>query len=215
MIQTAMVSTSHKLMAPGTTGWTVADLDDPAVESQWLDGRYEIVEGVLTVMPPAFFSGGEAVFNLVFQVESQLRDRGPTGGAFSPEVDIVISPHRVVRADFAYLTREQKRRQSVAAVADGRLDPRRSRILIPPLLIIESRSSGHEAHDRQTKRQWYAEFGVAHYWLLDVFDRSVECLRLDGATYVVDCAGRGSDILRPACFPSVAVRLSDVWPDDE
>jgi hypothetical protein len=37
---------------PGTTGWTASDLDDPAIERGWIRGSYEIVEGVLTTMPP-------------------------------------------------------------------------------------------------------------------------------------------------------------------
>jgi hypothetical protein len=37
----------------GTTGWTVDDLDDARTERLWLRGRYEIVEGVLTTLPPA------------------------------------------------------------------------------------------------------------------------------------------------------------------
>lgn len=49
--------TSSRPFEPGTTGWTVHDLDDPEIERQWFEGRYEIVEGVLTKMPPAYFTG--------------------------------------------------------------------------------------------------------------------------------------------------------------
>src|SRR4051794_26850812 len=132
---------------PGTTGWTARDLDDPTLMRAWLGGRYEIVEGVLTTMPAAFFAGGEALVKLYDLVHSHLKPQGVTGG-FSPEVDIVIPPLRVARADMVYLDAEARRRQEEAARASGQRDARRTRILVPPTLIIESLSPGHEAHDR-------------------------------------------------------------------
>jgi Uma2 family endonuclease len=197
---------------PGTTGWTARDLDDATLVRAWLGGRYEIVEGVLTIMPAAFFAGGEALVNLYDLVHSHLKPQGVTGG-FSPEVDIVINPLRVARADLVYLDTDAKRRQEEAAAAAGQRDVRRIRILVPPALIIESLSPGHEAHDRQTKRRWYAEFGVPNYWLLNVFDQSLECLVLDGADYRVDAAGRGDQEVRPSMFPGLVIPLNEVWED--
>lgn len=52
---------SSKPFRPGTTGWSASDLDDPRIEGKWLRGSYEIVEGVLTRMPPAYFIGGESL----------------------------------------------------------------------------------------------------------------------------------------------------------
>src|SRR4051812_36812614 len=123
------LETSTKPFIPGTTGWTATDLDDPGIERQWLAGRYEIIEGVLTMMAAAYFAGGEGLENLVFLVKEHLKTRGVRGG-FSPEVDIVVDPIRVVRADAVYLDREAKERQRIAAKAEGRRDLRRTRILI-------------------------------------------------------------------------------------
>jgi len=204
---------SPKPFIPGTTGWTAADLGDPAIESAWMAGRYEIIEGVLTLMPPAYFTGGEAAFRLVFLLESHLRATGASGGGFSPEADIVISPRRVVRADFAYLTGQQKVAQREASEKIGRKDARRSRILVPPMLIIESVSPGHEAHDHETKRSWYAAFGVRHYWLLNVFDRSLTCLVLEASEYREECQGRSNEVVTPSLFPGLRLPLAEVWPD--
>jgi len=195
---------------PGTTGWTARDLDDPTIVRAWLGGRYEIVEGVLTIMPAAFFAGGEALENLVYVLKTHLRPQGMTRG-FAPEVDIVTAPMRVARADMVYLDPAAKHRQDEAARAAGQRDVRRTRILVPPTLIIESLSPGHEDHDRQTKRRWYAEFGVPNYWLLNVFDRSLECLVLDGMEYRVDAAGRGGQEVRPSMFPGLVIPLAEVW----
>ena len=43
---------AKKRFVAGTLGWTADDLDDPRIERLWDQGRYEIVEGVLTQMPP-------------------------------------------------------------------------------------------------------------------------------------------------------------------
>src|SRR5207237_1703036 len=126
--------TTFKPFKPGTTGWTAADLDDPRVEAKWLSGRYEIIEGVLTRMPPAYFVGGEAVENLVFLLKTHLRSHGRPD-AFAGDVDIIIDETRVLRADLAYLTPQDKARQADASRAAGKPDPRRARLYVPPTLI--------------------------------------------------------------------------------
>jgi Uma2 family endonuclease len=209
MTQVASVPISRAFV-PGTTGWTADDLDDHAIEAQWLRGGYEIIEGVLTTMPAAYFAGGEAVENLVYIVKSHLEPRGVWGG-FAPEVDIIIDKTRVVRADSVYLTPEQKERQRQAAKAIRRRDVRRTRILVPPSLVIESISPGHELHDEQTKKRWYAEFGVANYWLLNAFKRTLRTLVLDGKSYREDGVGRDEDVVNPSMFPGLAIPLKKLW----
>jgi len=201
-----------KPFEPGTTGWTADDLDDPAVEAEWERGRYEIIEGVLTTVPTAYFEAGVATVSLLFAVASHLKVGGARGG-FASGVDIIIEPSRVVPPDAVYLSPEDKRRQRDAAVAAGRTDLRRTRVLVPPTLVIESISPGHERHDEHTKRRWYAEFGVRHYWLMNPFERTLRCLTLGGATYADDAAGRGDDVVRPAAFPGLEIPLGDVWPE--
>jgi hypothetical protein len=81
---------------PGTTGWTVDDLDDPEIERKWFAGRYEIVEGVLTTIPPAYFDGSLAQQNLVRMIERHL-DCSGAPGRFAPAVDFIIAPRRLAR----------------------------------------------------------------------------------------------------------------------
>lgn len=206
------VATSSRPFEVGTTGWTVHDLDDPQIEARWFAGRYEIVEGVLTVMPPAYFAGGNAAFNLLFEVKSYLKARGQRG-RFATEVDIVVDIHRVARSDAALLTPEQEKQQAKASKAAGKRDPQRTRILIPPLLVVESISPGHEDHDQRTKRRWYSEFGIPNYWIINAFDRSLECLVLDGSAYRTDVAGKADEIVRPSLFPGLALNLKQIWTE--
>jgi len=204
-------ATPIKPFKPGTTGWTAGDLDDPQVEGMWVRGSYEIIEGVLTRMPPSYFAGSTAIHKLAYRLTAHLESRGMPA-ELGPEVDIVIDDTRVLKADYAYLTSEDLRRQADASRAAGRPDPRRARLYVPPTLVIESVSPGHELHDERTKRKWYAEFGVPHYWLLNAFDRTLRCLVLESHTYRDDAAGRDEGEVRPAAFPGFVIPLGTIWP---
>jgi Uma2 family endonuclease len=161
-------------------------------------------------MPAAYFSGHASLMNLVFLLKSHLKGQAQPS-SFGQEVDIVIDEPRVVRADAVYLTRSDKAKQGRAARAEGRRDLRRTRILIPPTLVIESVSPGHEQHDERLKRRWYAEFRIPNYWLLNAFDRSLRCLILREQAYRTDASGRREDKIRPALFPGLTIPLGEVW----
>jgi Uma2 family endonuclease len=200
----------HREFVPGTTGWSVDDLDDPAIEALWNAGKYEIVEGVLTTMPPAYFDSGFALLNLVQLIDAHNKSIG-LGGAFAFEVDVVMGRYRLPRVDALYLSAEDQRKQKQAHAKRGRSDLQYGRILVPPTLIIESLSRGHESHDRETKRNWYAEAGVPNYWLLDAAVRSLECLVLDGTAYRADAVGHHDVEIRPALFPGLVIPLGTLW----
>ena len=207
---TQSAETSSKPFEVGTLGWTASDLDDPAIEREWFRGRYEIVEGVLTKRPPAYFTGGESLLNLVLIVKAHTDAHGPRG-SFAPEVDIIMGEPRVAVADAVFLTVEERARQDEAARRAGKTDARRARILVPPTLVIESVSPGHELHDQRTKRRWYADFGVPNYWILDAFRRALACLVLEGDHYRDDAAGHDDQIVRPSAFPGLEIPLAQLW----
>jgi Uma2 family endonuclease len=81
----------------------------------------------------------------------------------------------------------------------------------PPTLVIESLSQGHEHHDQVTKRKWYADLKVPHYWIIDGFARRLECLRLRGEHYDLEASGAHDDTLEPASFPGLRISLREVW----
>jgi Uma2 family endonuclease len=195
---------------PGTPGWTVDDLEDPAIERLWFQGTYEIVDGVLTKMPAAYFPSGMSLFRLMQLIDDCVKRDGPAGD-FSMEVDLVLRPNRVARADAVFLTNADKRAQRLAARRAGKIDPDRTRILVPPTLVIESISPDHESHDQSTKRRWYAEAGIPNYWIVDAYARTLDCLVLDGPAYRPDVSGRSRAKLRPSAFPGLILNLGELW----
>jgi Uma2 family endonuclease len=212
MQQMTAIALSSRPFVPGTTGWTAHDLEDPRVDRLWFQGQFEIVNGVLTTMPPAYFPGTRSLFRLVFILTTEL-ERRHMNSDFGGETDIVIDEDRVVRADAVWLTGNDLERQREAARMAGKADPGRTRILVPPTLAIESISPGHERHDERTKRRWYAEFGIPNYWILDGFARSLKCLILKSGEYQVDCEGRAKDELRASLFPELIIPLGQLWLD--
>lgn len=201
-----------RAFVPGTTGWTARDLDDPEIERLWFEGRYEIIDGVLTTMPAVYFTGSRPLQTLVFVLMTDLKNRGLSSD-FGGEVDIVIDEDRVVRADSVWMTPQDLERQRQAMVGAGKTDPDRTRVLVPPKLVIESISPGHERHDERTKRRWYAEFGVPNYWILNASARSLKCFVRDADEFRVDAEGSGTAPVRPSLFPGLTIDLTTLWLD--
>ena len=102
--------TTPKKFILGTTGWQADDLDNPEIERQWAQGRYEIVEDVLAKMPPAYFDGGVALFSLFTPLQAHF-DRQKIEGRFAVEVDLVLAKSRVAVVDAAFLTKSELDRQ--------------------------------------------------------------------------------------------------------
>lgn len=200
-------SGTQPVLQAGTIGWTVDDLADPVVGRLWDAGKYEIINGVLTVMPAAYFRGGMVVANLLFALREHFAGAA-VAAEFSTEVDIAIDRVRVVRADAVVITGDDLLR--LASLAGG--DWRDQVMTVAPSLVIESTSRGHEEHDRTVKRQWYAELGVPNYWIVDAFARRLECLRLArGTGYEVDVEGQGDQTIAPRAFAGFTMDLAKVW----
>jgi len=154
--------------------------------------------------------GGGALTNLVTLLKNHI-DTSGSGGMFAQETDVVLENMRVPRVDAIYLTAEALVRQETINAASRRPRGKYGRVRVAPALAIESLSPGHEAHDRKTKRRWYAEAGVPHYWLLDAFGRRLECLVLEGSEYRTEAVARDADEVRTSLFPQLVIPLKQIW----
>jgi Uma2 family endonuclease len=205
---TVAIQSDKRQFEIGTSGWSATNLNDSSFRAHWDIGHYEIVEGVLTIMAPAVFAGGESLGNLEFILRLYLAQK-KIEARFSTEVELILDEMRVYRADLAViLPAEAHRIESVSTADAGWRD---QPLRFPPSLIIESVSRGHERHDRVTKRRHYAEFGVPNYWILDAFEKSLECLVLKNSQYEQNAFGQGDAEIRPSLFPELVVPLKNVW----
>jgi Uma2 family endonuclease len=198
------------VLQPGTMGWSAADLENPEIERQWLAGRYEILEGVLTIMPASLFRGGSCALRLVTLLRNHL-DQEKIDLEVASEADIQINNVRRVRSDYACVFGEDLAKFAALKFEQEDTDWRDYALSIPPSLVIESVSRGHETHDRQTKLMWYSEFGVPRYWIVDAYAKSLECLMLRQGIYEVDAMGTASQAISPASVAGLTISLPDVW----
>ena len=198
------------VLKPGTMGWRGSEMEDPVLRGLWDDGRYEILDGVLTIMPAAFFRGGECATTLVFLMKDYFRGNN-IPATFSSEVDIQINETRLLRADCVAVFGDDLNTFRGLKFSDPKDDWRDHALTVPPTLVIESVSQGHEAYDRQTKRNWYAEFGVKHYWIIDGFSKSLDCLLLQDDQYISEASGSNIEVLSPASLPGLKIPLIELW----
>ena len=201
-----------RVLIPGTTGWSADDLRDPDIARQWDAGRYEIIDGILVLMPPPSWDHGESLPEIIVALRNYLRDGGEAV-RISVEVDIMTPWGEVLRADTAMLTPADVEAQKQALRAQGLDDQLLQRLQVAPTLVIESLSRGHEKHDRVVKRDRYARLGVKHYWLVDHHQRSITCYSLDPqGVYGLDTQAADGQPLRPSAFPGFTLDLKDIFP---
>ena len=130
--------------------------------------RYEIVDGEVYVTPAPNLRHQDIVGLLYRRIADHL-DRHGGGRVFFAPVDVVLSPTNVVEPDIVFVADADRDRITAANLQGA------------PTLAVEVLSDPR--HDRVRKRQLYARFGVAEYWIVDPEGERVEVYRLDGQQY--------------------------------
>ncbi len=136
--------------------------------------RYELIRGVVIVSPIPAEGEAAPVDRLGYLLQRYQEDH-PEGAS----LDMTL-PERYV-----YLHDGSRRRADRVIWAGlGRLpDPK----LDPPAIAVEfvSRSRRDRKRDYEIKRREYREVGVAEYWIIDRFRRTMTVSFLDGTERVV------------------------------
>ncbi|MGH3776815.1 MAG: Uma2 family endonuclease [Pseudonocardiaceae bacterium] len=116
---------------------------------------YELVEGVLLVVPRPAPLHQRAMWKLCSQIENQL----PAELTVLPDVEVLVKAGEppTVRAPDIVITREVR-----AAANPSRLEA------ADVLVAVEIISPGTGTTDRVTKVYEYADAGIPHYWLVDL-----------------------------------------------
>jgi Uma2 family endonuclease len=91
--------------------------------------------------------------------------------------------------------------------------PETAYFTLAPDWVCEVLSPGTARLDRQKKLAIYAREGVAHAWLLDPLQRTLEILRLDAGHWVIVAIHGDQDVVRAEPFDAIAIELSRLWAD--
>ncbi len=80
-----------------------------------------------------------------------------------------------------------------------------------PDWVCEVLSPSTERIDRAKKLRIYAAAGVAHAWLLDPLQRTLEVLRLNEGAWTIVSVFAGSEMVRAEPFAAVELDLGGLW----
>jgi Uma2 family endonuclease len=123
---------------------------------------------------------------------------GPGGWWIFVEVDVRLG-REVVRPDLSGWRRPR--------LPDPDVRP----IDVVPDWICEIVSASNAAHDRVTKRRLYAEHGVAHYWLVDPDERTLEALVLERGRWLDGGSFDEQDSARVPPFDDVEIPVGRLF----
>jgi Uma2 family endonuclease len=84
---------------------------------------------------------------------------------------------------------------------------------LAPDWVCEVLSPSTEGIDRGRKPRIYAEAGVAHAWLVNPVERTLEVLRLRDGAWTIVTVSSASDIVRAEPFDAIELALDLLWVD--
>ena len=84
---------------------------------------------------------------------------------------------------------------------------------LAPDWVCEVLSPSTERIDRGRKLRIYAEAGVAHAWLVNPVERTLEVLRLRDGAWTIVAVCSDSDTVRVEPFEAIELELGRLWAD--
>jgi Uma2 family endonuclease len=175
---------------------TVTDLDACPDDNN----RYELIEGELFGSRAPGIPHQRVLNNLQFAFVTYLKSN-PIG-IVVPGAGAVFSDYDAVIPDLVFVLNERWNQIVTGEKFSG-----------APDLVIEVISAGAENRRRDllVKRQLYAKYGVAEYWIVDPQNRLIEVYRLrDGRLKSVATLRDGDEISTPL-LPALRMSINSVF----
>ena len=161
--------------------------------------RYEVLAGELVKEPTPIVVHQRVSRELFLLLALHFRQADPRGEVFASALDVTLGDYTVVQPDILYISGEQR-----DIIQETRIDG-------APLLAIEIISESSRRIDRLQKRQIYQGAGIQHYWLVDPFDKTLECLALRDGAYILAAAGVDEEIVVHPDLPGLTIPLGKLW----
>ncbi len=162
----------------------------------------ELIHGALHTFPRPRTRHARAASRLGSRLEAPFDsglDGGPGGWLFLPEPELHLGEDILVPDLAAW------RRERMPELPDEPF------LSLAPDWLCEILSPSTEDIDRAEKVPIYAREGVSHVWLVDPALKTLEVLRLDGATYRLIETLRAEAVARIEPFDAIAFDLAALW----
>ena len=91
--------------------------------------------------------------------------------------------------------------------------PEEAYFSLAPDWVCEVLSPSTERIDRGRKLRIYAEAGVAHAWLVNPVERTLEVLRLRDGAWTIVAVASDQDAVRVEPFEAIELGLAGLWAD--
>jgi len=157
----------------------------------------ELVDGEIAVSPSPIpdHSYTEKVLGLLLLQHIQKHQLGRLYG----DVDTIFGPHDVRRPDLIYFSNARLHLVGRKAM-EG-----------PPDLCVEILSPSSTSIDRKDKFEQYEAAGVAHYWIVDPAEHTIEAFSLQEGKYRSMGSGHDVDVVRFPPFADLPIPLAEIW----
>ena len=167
--------------------------DELAAEMPETNQPHELWDGALIMSPtPSFFHQ-----EIAFRFHRALHDWAVAhnlGKVIGAPIDMVLSPHRAVQPDVAFIARD--RLAIIQRVIMGPAD------LVAEIVSLQGRS-----RDRIEKRDLYEQHGVKEYWIIDPEPEMVEVLALVNGRYELVHRSRHGETAASRLLPGFEVSV--------
>ena len=167
----------------------------------------EVIDGELSVMPRPRRQHAHASTRFLRRLGAFHDPIGDDPGGWvilvEPELHLGPKPDIVV-PDLAGWRRERVPDDFLADDAPAHVE-------LAPDWVCGVISERTQANDRGKKRRIYRREKVAHYWLVDPRDRTVEVYRLENGRWVEVDTYEGDAAVRAEPFDAVELDLSVLW----
>jgi len=175
---------------------TVDDLDSMPEDGN----RYEVIEGELFVSRAPGVPHQRVLKNFVVNFGIYLIDN-PIGEII-PTPGLIFGKYSGVIPDIVFYTHERARE-----IISG------ERLVAAPELVIEilSRGSSNAARDRIVKRQLYAKYAVAEYWIVDAENHAIEVYRLQNGSLELAVIFRYEDEITTPLLPGFKCSVASIF----
>jgi Uma2 family endonuclease len=164
------------------------------------DDPRELIDGELVEVEVPTVKHEEIVIRLGFYLHGWTL-LGHGGRVLASGYKIRVSDRRGVMPDLQLYRRGN----------DALLDQDKGLVRGRPDLVVEIVSPSSQRYDRVTKLRWYADLGVAEYWLVDAEARTLERLVLRESSYLIVESLADDETLRPDSLEGLEIPLAKLW----
>lgn len=160
--------------------------------------RYEIYEGILTVVPAPATRHQKISWKIEYTIGGFIEENN-LGDIFAAPTDVVFAEDVVLQPDILFISKERSEIIKPQAVMG------------PPDLVVEIASPSTSSYDTVKKRELYQRYGVKEFWLVFPEENAIEVLILGEGIYREFTSVKGTGRVKSKILTGLEVDAQDIF----